>query len=348
MQEIACAVCGRRTALAPGAAMACPSCGAPLSATALTPLIDDDSATRPSILPVSTEAIDFADETTRVAQAVSGAQDDDSGNTTDVTADFPMPPTPARTRTIPAQAMPSTESQTQPVEAADLPAAWPNTPVANADSSPPPRKRGPLARIASVLLILLLLAIVSAGVLLANGRLPFFNAASTPTASATVTPAPTATPASVLKTYIDPGNVYRIGHPNGWLETVNNDPSTQQRLIIWSNPSTGANFNVGAYASTNVSAQQVAATALAALAQKTGIANHSQPTTAFYAGQSWAQESGDVTVLVNNKPTAMHAIALAAIHGQSTVYILQLAPVASFTATEPTFQQMMQSFEFLS
>jgi hypothetical protein len=343
MQEIACAVCGRRTALAPGAAMACPSCGAPLSAPALTPAVDDDSATRPSIPPVSATA---AVETTRVAQPVGLAQDDDSGNTTDVTADFPMPPTPARTRTIPAQAMPSTESQTQPVEAADLPAAWPNTPAANVDSPPPARKRGPFARIASVLLIVLLLALVAAGVLLANGRLPFFNAVSTPTA--TVTLAPTATPASVLKTYIDPGNVYRIGHPNGWLETVNNDPSTQQRLIIWSNPTTGANFNVGAYASTNVSAQQVAATVLAALAQKTGIANHSQPSTAFYAGQSWAQESGDVTVLVNNKSTAMHAIALATIHGQSTIYILQLAPVTSFTATEPTFQQMMQSFEFLS
>lgn len=320
--------------------MACPSCGAPISAPALTSSPDDDSATRPSILPVSTVAMDVADETTRVAQPAGGAQDDDSGDTTDVTADLPMPPTPARTRTIPAQAMPSTESQTQPVEAADMPAA-------SADSPPPSRKRGPLTLISFVLLIVLLLAIVATGVLLANGRLPFFNASPTPSATATVTPMPTPTSASVLKTYTDPGNVYSVGHPNNWLQTINNDPATQQRLVIWSNPNTGANFNVGAYASTSVPAPQVASTVLAALAQSTGIANHSKPTTAFYAGQTWAQESGDVTVKVNNEPTAMHAIALATIHGKTTVYILELAPVASFTTIEPTFQQMLQSFEFL-
>jgi hypothetical protein len=207
------------------------------------------------------------------------------------------------------------------------------------------RRRTPSGLIAAILLIVLLL-IVGAGVLLANGRLPFFSASPTATALATATPEPTATPPSNLVIFTDSGNVFRVGYPRGWLQTIQNNQSP--RLVVFSNPTAGANFNVGTYASTSESAQQVADSTLAVLAQKTGVANRSGPTTVFIAGQTWTQEAGDVTVEQNGKLTPMHAVALATIHGGNTVYVLELAPVDTFPTIDPIFQQILQSFEFLS
>ncbi len=348
MQDIACTLCGRRTPLAPGSTMACPSCGTPLAAPVLASSAEDDSATRPSILPSdlpeAMPAHDLASETASVAEVDTTSDDGDTTNAEDMTADFPMPPAPARTQTIPAQAMPSTESQTQPALPFDAPAAGTSAPPGKpADTG---RRRVPSGLIAILLLIVLLLIVGGAGVLLANGRLPFFSASPTATASATATPAPTATPASNLKIFTDSGNVFSVGYPTGWLQTIQNNQSP--RLVIFSNPTAGANFNVGTFATTDVPAQQVADSALAVLAQKTGIANRSGPTTVFIAGQTWTQESGDVTVQQNGKLTPMHAIALATIHGGNTVYALELAPVDTFATIEPTFQQILQSFEFLS
>ena len=352
MQDIVCTVCGRRTPLAPGSTMACPSCGAPLVAPSLASVAsaaEDDSATRPSIPPVEAAPRDIADVTTNVTQPANLLDDGDTTNVTktaaDVTADFPMPPAPARTETIPAQAMPSTESQTQPALPFDAPpaAGTSEPPGKPADTS---RRRTPSGLIAILLLIVLLLVVGGAGVLLANGRLPFFSASPTATASATATPVPTTTPTSSLIIFTDSGNVFSVGYPRGWLQTIQNNQSP--RLVIFSNPTTGANFNVGTYASTGESAQQVADSALAVLAQKTGIANRSGPTTVFIAGQTWTQEAGDVTVQQNGKLTPMHAIALATIHGSNTIYMLELAPVDTFATVEPTFQQILQSFEFLS
>lgn len=355
MQDITCTLCGRRTPLAPGSTMACPSCGAPLVAPALAAADVDDSATRPSILPTDLSpdipARETAGETASVTESGGAADDGDSTNSADVTADFPMPPAPPRTQTIPAQAMPSTESQTQPALPFDAPAASPGSPTAGTSATSgkaadTPRRRAPSGLIAILLLIVLLLIVGGAGVLLANGRLPLFSAAATATASATATPVPTATPTSNLTIFTDSGNVFKVGYPKGWLQTIQNNQSP--RLVVFSNPTIGANFNVGTYASTSDSAQQVADSTLAVLAQKTGIANRSAPTTVFIAGQTWAQESGDVTVQQNGKLTPMHAIALATIHGGNTVYILELAPVSTFRVVDLTFQQILQSFEFLS
>lgn len=351
MQDIVCPVCGRRTPLAPGSTMACPSCGAPIAAPALAST-EDDSATRPSIPPVEAAPRDIADVTTNVTQPANLLDDGDTTNVTktadDVTADFPMPPAPPRTQTVPAQAMPSTESQTQPAIPFDAPAALPaaGTSEAPGKSTDTARKRTPSGLIAILLLLVLLLIVGGAGVLLANGRLPFFSASPTATASATATPELTATPTSNLVVFTDSGNVFSVGYPRGWLQTIQSNQSP--RLVIFSNPTAGANFNVGTYASTDESAQQVADSALAVLAQKTGIANRSGPTTVFIAGQTWTQEAGDVTVEQNGTLTPMHAVALAAIHGGNTVYVLELAPVDSFATIDPTFQQILQSFEFLS
>lgn len=328
--------------------MACPSCGAPLVALALAPTAEDDSATRPSIPPVDAAPRDIADVTTNVTQPANLLDDGDTTNVTktaaDVTADFPMAPAPPRTQTIPAQAMPSTESQTQPALPFDAPAAGASEPPGKpADTA---RRRTPSGLIVILLLVVLLLIVGGAGVLLANGRLPFFSASPTATVSATATPESTATPPSNLVIFTDSGNVFRVGYPRGWLQTIQNNQSP--RLVVFSNPTAGANFNVGTYASTSESAQQVADSALAVLAQKTGIANRSGPTTVFIAGQTWTQEAGDVTVEQNGKLTPMHAVALATIHGGNTVYVLELAPVDTFATIDPTFQQVLQSFEFLS
>ncbi len=355
MQEIVCAVCGRRTALAPGTAMACPSCGAPISAPASASAAEDDSATRPSIF----FPVPDVDETTKAAVPISvaeAAQDSDSANPAnatagDVTADYPMAPTPERTQTVPAPAMPTTEPQTQPALPVDAPAAWPGVPAAGADEppakQPSPRTRNPAAIISVLLLILLLLVVGAAGVLFANGRLPFFNATSTP-AIATVTPAPTATAPAVLTSFTDGGQVFSVGYPTGWFLTAQNAPGTQPRLAIFANPITGASFDIGTLSTTDVPPQQIVEQELTLLGQKTGVANRSGPTSVFIAGESWTQESGDVTVEVNKQPTAMHATALAVIHGGHTVYMLELAPVDTYLTIEPFFQQILNSFEFLS
>ena len=183
---------------------------------------------------------------------------------------------------------------------------------------------------------------------LANGRLPFFSATPTPTVAPTATLAPTATPAPSLTIFTDADHVFQIGYPTGWLASAKNDPGPQPRLAIFSNPAKQANFNVGTLPTTDTPAQGVVEQTLAVLAQKTGIAHRSGPTTVIVGGQAWTQEAGDVTVIQNGTPTPMHAIALATIHGNHTIYILELAPVDSFAMVDPVFQQMLQSFEFLS
>ena len=119
-------------------------------------------------------------------------------------------------------------------------------------------------------------------------------------------------------------------------------------MAIFANPITGASFDIGTLSTTDVPPQQIVEQELTLLGQKTGIANRSGPTSVFIAGQSWTQESGDVTVAVNKQPTAMHATALAVIHGGHTVYLLELAPVDTYLTIEPFFQQILQSFQFLS
>ena len=312
--------------------MACPSCGAPLSAPAAIEAVApasandplDDSSTRPSIPPIPPAAPATPDSPDTPD---APASEDDANVTRDVeaTADFPTQPAAAnRTQTVPAAALPSTEP------------------------SAPPRKRSRLAPLSIALLILLLLVIGAAGILLANGRLPLFSATPTATAAPTATLVPTATPPANLKSFTDGDRVFQIGYPTGWLVNAKNDPGAAPRLAIFANPPAQASFNVGTLSTTDVPAQGIVEQELAVLAQKSGVANRSSPTTQFFAGQTWTQESGDVTVLQNGKPTAMHAVALATIRGGHTVYMLELAPVDSFQMVEPDFQRMLQSFEFLS
>lgn len=346
MQDIVCAICGRRTALAPGTAMACPSCGAPISAPKPA-MEDDDSSTRPSIFPLPAVI-----ETSGISTPTSVNQDAEGSNTDAATTDPPRSSEPEHTWTIPSGAMPTTDSQTQPVQPIEPPAAWPDAPASASEEPPieppaPARKRNPFALISALVLVLLLLVVGAAAILLANGRLPFFSATPTPTATATATPAPTATAPSVLTTFTDGGNVFSIGYPSAWLLTAKNAPGDQPRLAIFSNPLTNANFNVGTLSTTDTPAQQIADQTLAVLAQKSGIANRSGPTQIFIAGQMWVQESGDVAVDVKGKSIPMHATALATIHGSHTIYILLLAPVDTYATIEPTFQQMLQSFQFL-
>jgi hypothetical protein len=369
MQEVICPVCGRHNALAPGTAGACRSCGAPISAPALASPADDDSATRPSIPPIdpiltinpgisdptvppvaaasaAMPGADNPEETTRVAQPVSETETD-AGDTIDVaevTANYPMPPTPQRTQTVPPQAMPETESQTHP---SDIVAAPPETPGAPA-KPPTPSRRGQGGRVIVVLLFILLLVIIAAGILLANGKLPFFGASASPTAAPTATLAPTATPALVLTPFTDGGNVYTIGYPVTWTLSTQNDAKSQLRVVVFTDAKTHASLTTGTLAATDISAKDTVDQALAVLGQATGVANRTQPATIIVGGASWTQESGDVTLPINGQSTAMHATALAVIHGNYTVYIVMLAPVDSYPTVEPVFQQMLASFAFTS
>lgn len=367
MHEVVCAVCGRQSSVSVGATATCPSCGAPLSALPVASSVDDDSATRPSIPPAPVAAVE--DETTKVAMPVGVAADDpasaheaapDAPDASDVTADLPQAPSPERTATIPAPAMPETESQTRPVVPAGPPAEWPSAPnayVASADAppveTPSPQpvpatpRRSPFSILGMVLLIILLLAIIVAGILFANGRLPFLGATATPTVTATATPEPTPTAPISLTTFTDADHVFRIGYPSNWLVATRNVSGAEQRLVLFTNSSAAATFEIGTFSTTNVLPAQIDDQALSLLGEKTGIANPSGPTPVFFAGESWTQKSGDVTLLVNNQPIAMHAKVLAIIHGNHTVFILTLAPVNTFTAIDPFFELMQQSFEFL-
>jgi hypothetical protein len=279
--------------------------------------------------------VDAADDarTTRSDGAIDAVAVRDAGGgasktrDAEVTADFPLAPPPPRTQTVSAAALPSTE---------------PSAPAR------PPRKRGPFAIISILLLILLLLVVVTAGILLANGRLTLFAATPTATIAPTATLAPTATPPSTLNLFTDADHVFQMGYPKGWLVNLKNGSSTTPRLALFANPPAQANFNVGTLPTTDTPAQGIVEQTLAVLAQKTGIAHRSGPTTVMVGGETWTQEAGDVTVIQSGKPTAMHAIALATIHGSHTIYILELAPVDSFATSQQDFDQMLQSFEFLS
>lgn len=381
MQEIACPFCGRRTALYPGTTVACPSCGRPITAPAAEAPIEDDSATRPSIPPVDPVTV-FPDESTRPsippADPVTVFPDDETTRpvtlaadvqpgvassavaTDDVTADYPQVEKPDRTSTLGAQATPSTEPFTQPVQPADAPAAWPGADIPSpgvspAEASSPPApvvappttsRRGPAGVIAVIVLVILLLALAAAGILYANGKLSLFSASPTPTVAATATPQPTATPTITLTTFSDPDHVYSIGYPSNWVPPTALPSNNGSKAYLISNPPAMASFDVGTLSTTTTPADQIADEVLTQLNKQSGIANRQGPTQVIVGGDSWTQESGDVSLTQNGQPTAMHAEALAVIHGNHTIYMLALAPVDTFATMEPYFQQMLQSFTF--
>jgi hypothetical protein len=211
--------------------------------------------------------------------------------------------------------------------------------------------------ILAALVVLLSLAVL--GVLVLVLKVPALPLRSaplpTPTATPTATPTITLSLPAGFTAYADAGGLYTLGYPDTWtkLDSTSGGSSTPTiigagagfGLVLFADASTGATFGIeyvqlsypgGPAAFDDVMFQSFASNGT--------VANQQVNTTVSIGGESWTQESGDVT----SAGTTQHIVTAAVSHGDYTIGILYYAPAGSFDAVNSaSFQTMLSSFTFL-
>lgn len=321
MREVSCPQCGRRVAVDERGAGACSSCGhvlapggavpdrEPVGAQPPTPLVGDDSATRP--IPPVTEMPVTAPMV--AAPTVAAAVD-------------------AATRPIPPEWRPT--SGPPPSQSPDV-------------GAPGGRPAGSGARTAGILaLLLVLLAIVILAVLTASGAIAFNAAGATPTPQTAATPTIppgfqpyTATGYFRLNVPGDWSRVTIPPNPNASARPLVNQAFADTSLTDHLNIEV---VNSGDAPGPQPSVEQV----LATLAGGKPIQNRQGPQPVTVGGQSWTRETGDMAV--QGIAGTSHVVALATARGQHTYILYYWAPVNNFDVVDiADFRHMLDSFTFL-
>jgi hypothetical protein len=360
MRQVPCDQCGRAVTPGENGTLICPSCGRAAMVPADTYAADLASADDPATRPVSPE----------VAAATSTA------------AAPPLPPA-AQDRPIapPPPRDPATQPAT-PYGKHDGKDDLPSLPRSHAAGSPPPDATMPLppelaaqagasgdrdaprkrsgATLLSAIALLIVLALGSAGaVLAANGRLAslldFVRSTPTPAATATAVPGagqPTA-PAGFVRYRASDGTFF-LDVPAAWTHQAISGSS--HVATVFSDPTTGANFEIDAAPQTADPAQhdQLALTTLAdflaASSKGTRTITADGPSDALpVAGSLWTRETADIAVAAGGQTATWHVVALSAQHNGSTLLVLYFAPQAVFPHEDAAhFQTMLDSLELVS
>ena len=203
----------------------------------------------------------------------------------------------------------------------------------------PPRRSGNWL-LPVVVVLLLLLVGGGAGYVLTHGKalLTSTTAHGTPTAAATTTPG---IPAG-FRLYTDNSAHVQFVMPHDWI--AHGSISASSGLALTS-PDLNKAFEV-LKAPGTADNGALATAFLDGVAGSSGtVANRVGPTQVSLAGETWAQESADVT---RNGET-VHVVALVASHSGATYLLGYLAPPSVFAdANTRYFQPMVQSFTFLA
>lgn len=303
----------------------CPACGAPLLPVA----VDPGAAQEP-------------------VSAVYREEDDSA------TRPVPIDQLPTRTPALSPAAPNATAAPISPAIPTDD-GVTRDLPV-SALPTPPGAGMARLGRMIGVVgLVAVLLAVVAGAALAINGGLPFGQRAATPTATPAATARPTATPTTQLYTL---AGRYQMRYPNGWLNTQRNTPAANDYSITVVNPSGGASVSVTVQQLNQlVDPATTDTNYLNGLAAPTGTKarNISTPQAITLAGQTWTQESADVTILTSAGDQYAHAVATSINHGGNLYTIVRLVPVtmpgdaasAFAAADQADFQPILASFTFL-
>jgi hypothetical protein len=188
----------------------------------------------------------------------------------------------------------------------------------------------------------LLLVIATLAALVGTGQLRLAGlGAPAPTATATATSAP------AYQTYMDSSGLFALHVPATW--GVAQNKAATYTTVSFVEPASNGYFEIETPNEPAASSPQALDDAfLSALAQGSPISNKQGPQTAQAGGETWTQESADVSPTVNGQARALHAVALSTTHAGHTVIVLYYAPTASFAAQDSVaFQPMLASFTFL-
>ncbi|HEU0027933.1 MAG TPA: PsbP-related protein [Ktedonobacterales bacterium] len=274
----------------------------------------------------------------------------------------PYAPAPPSQPFQPYQAMPAPPSQPyQPYQA--MPAyptqpgytAYPQgaAPYA-APAAPPKRRRWPV--VVGVIAAVLLVLCVGGGAF-AYARLNSFvgtvsvsvsqtataqAAALTPQATATLEAAPTPIVPANYTLYTDSSDGFSVAYPNSWAKHINKSD------VVFIDNNEPADMVIGAV-DANVSQSEIKAveTQFFKSAAGSGGTYHNVhgPVTVTLAGESWTQESADISA----SGQTVHAVVLMANHGSRSYVIGYLATKSSFASLDTRyFQPILQTFSFVS
>jgi hypothetical protein len=168
--------------------------------------------------------------------------------------------------------------------------------------------------------------------------------AATATPVATATPEATATPVipANYTLYTDSSAGYSVAYPNSWTKHVSKSD------VVFDDNNEPADMLVG-WVDANISQSEIKSTETQFFKSVAGSGgtyhNVHGPITVTLAGESWTQESADITV----SGQTVHAIVLMANHGSNSYLISYLATKSSFASLNARyFQPMVQTFSFLN
>ena len=217
-------------------------------------------------------------------------------------------------------------------------------PMAPVGQMPPPKKSrtGLIVGgiIAGVLVLALIIAVFAALAFVlparsgSNGPVPV-----TPTA-APVTPT-SSIPSGFLQ-YTDSAGTFSLYVPSDW--TQNTPSNTTGKIVDFTAPDHTGRMRVAVISGTIGSEGQAFDDGLLQAVVSGGkLSNKQGPTTVTQAGETWTQESADVT----DSSGTLHVVADVTTHGSNTFAVLYLGVSDSFsTLDSQDFQPMFTSFQF--
>jgi hypothetical protein len=218
--------------------------------------------------------------------------------------------------------------------------------------SAPAKRRWPV--IVGVVLAVILVLCVAGGAIAYAGLNKFAGkvsigvsqtetALASDSSSATSTPVTTATPAipSDFTPYTDSAAGFSIAYPNTWQKSKSGND------VLLVDPYEAADMVIGSV-NANIPQSDINSTESQFFKSAAGGGSYSNlqgPTTVTYAGESWTEESADIT----SSSQTLHAVVLVANHGSRAYVIGYLSAKSSFaTMDAQDFQPMLNSFTFLS
>jgi hypothetical protein len=218
------------------------------------------------------------------------------------------------------------------------PSAYPGLPMV--PPQPPRRKANPLL---IAVIVLVILAIVGAGVALALSRGSDNGAAgqsaATPTIAATATPS---VPAG-FTLFKDQGGIYSLAVPSDWAQTKSSSGGAS--INLFSSTQAEAAFEIATIPESGLDPTATINGFFSGASGGGSVTNKQGPTTIQQAGETWTQESADTTV----SGSLEHVVVLFAGHGAGSVLIAFLAPKSNFDSfNTQDFQPMFTSLQFLT
>lgn len=228
-----------------------------------------------------------------------------------------------------------------------MPPTSPMSPMSPMSQVPPPPKKSRVGLIVALIIagVLVLALIIAAivGLLLVR---PATRSSSGAVAPATPTAAPVTPMPSIpdgFQPYTGTDSSFSLNVPSDW--TQNTSSSGNSNVIDFTAPDNTGRLRVAVISGTVGDQGSSFEDVLFGVVMSNGkVSNKQGPSSVTQAGETWTQESADVS----NDTGTLHVVAEVATHAGNTYTVLYLAAPDSFTTLQSQdFQPMFTSLQFL-